>query len=190
VLRAVKKAVDEPVVIFPGEAAQVVPGADAILFLSLLSGRNPQYLVAEQVRAAPRVAECELETIPTAYLLVESGRTSAVEYISGTQPIPRDQPPIASAHALAARYLGMRLVYLEAGSGAPRPVPEEVVRACGFSGLPLAVGGGIRSPQEVGALVRAGAHFIVVGNHFEREPDWGLFGELVDATHHRTPLAV
>jgi phosphoglycerol geranylgeranyltransferase len=190
VVRAVKQAVELPVVIFPGEAAQVVPHADAILFLSLLSGRNPQYLVVEQVRAAPLVAEYRLEAIPTCYLLIESGRTSAVEFISGTRPIPREQPQIASAHALAARYLGMQLVYLEAGSGAPRPVPEEMVRACCCSDLPLAVGGGIRRPAEAVALVRAGARFIVVGNQFEPEPDWGLFREFVDAIHHRTPLAV
>jgi phosphoglycerol geranylgeranyltransferase len=183
VCRAVHRAVDQPVVIFPNGAAQVFPDADAILFMSLLSGRNPEYLISQQVKGAPRVAECGLEAIPTAYLLIESGRTSAVEFISGTRPIPRAHVSIARDHALAARYLGLRLLYLEAGSGAPQPVPTEMVRSCAEVGLPLAVGGGIREPQQAEELVAAGVRFVVIGNRFEPRTDWTLFKEFVDAIH-------
>jgi phosphoglycerol geranylgeranyltransferase len=183
VCRTVHRAVDQPVVIFPNGAAQVFPDADAILFMSLLSGRNPEYLISQQVKGAPRVDECGLEAIPTAYLLIESGRTSAVEFISGTRPIPRTEVRIARDHALAARYLGMRLLYLEAGSGAPEPVPAEMVRSCADIGLPIAVGGGVRHPRQAAELVAAGARFVVIGNRFEPRTDWTIFEEFVDAIH-------
>jgi phosphoglycerol geranylgeranyltransferase len=190
VARAVHRNCSCPVLIFPNGASQVVPHADAILFMSLLSGRNPRYLIEEQVLGAPLVMEYGLEAISTAYLLIESGKISAVQYISDTRPIPRHLPELAAAHALAARYLGMSLVYLEAGSGAPSTVPEHTVAACRATGMHVAVGGGIRNPETAATLVRAGANFIVVGNHFEKQPDWALFSELASATHPREALHV
>lgn len=188
VAKAIKAVASKPVLIFPNGAAQVVPDADAILFMSLLSGRNPEYLVGEQVKGAPLVEAYGLEAIPTGYLLIESGCTTSVEFVSNTRPIPRDQVAVARAHTLAAKYFGMRLVYLEAGSGAPLAVPVEMVRACADTGVPLAVGGGLREPTEVAACVAAGATFVVVGTRFEPEPDWNLFKEFADAAHAHTPV--
>jgi phosphoglycerol geranylgeranyltransferase len=183
VAQAVKRAVHKPVLIFPNGAAQVVPYADAILFMSLLSGRNPEYLIGEQVKGAPLVDEYNLEAIPTAYLLIESGRTTAVEFVSDTRPIPRDKIDIAYAHCLAAKYFGMQLVYLEAGSGAPETVPIDMIKMCAQSELCLAVGGGIREPRRASDVADAGASFVVIGTRFEPEPDWELYREFVDAVH-------
>lgn len=183
VTQAVKRAVNKPVLIFPNGAAQVVPHADAILFMSLLSGRNPEYLIGEQVKGAPLVDEYNLEAIPTAYLLIDSGHSTAVEFVSNTRPIPRDKADIAYAHCLAAKYFGMQLAYLEAGSGAPQTVPIEMLKLCAQSGLRFAVGGGIREPEQASRLAEAGASFVVIGTRFEPEPDWGLYREFVDAVH-------
>lgn len=189
VTRAVKGATDKPVLIFPNGAAQVNPHADAILFMSLLSGRNPDYLIGEQLKGAPRVAEYNLEAIPTAYLLIESGHVTTVQKVSGTTPIPRDDFALVRDHCLAAKYFGMRLAYLEAGSGAEHTVPADTVRHCAATGLAVAVGGGIRRPEQAAHLVDAGASFIVVGTRFEPEPDWNLYKEFVDATHSQeTPV--
>lgn len=183
-VRAVREAVDIPVIIFPGECAQVTPDADAILFLSLLSGRNPEYLIGQQVRSAPVIRSIGLESIPTAYLLVDSGRTTSVEFMSDTRPIPADKPEIALAHAMAAELLGMRLVYLEGGSGAQNPVPAEMVRAVSHgTGLPVIAGGGIRTPETARELVSAGASFVVVGNHLEKAGNHRQLAEFVNAVH-------
>lgn len=172
-----------PLLIFPNGAAQVVPHADAILFMSLLSGRNPRFLIEEQVQGAPHVWQHGLEAIPTAYLLVKSGKTSAVERVSETEPLSREHTQPAWEHTLAARYLGMSLVYLEAGSGAPQTVPSAMVSRCSEAGIPLAVGGGVRTPEQAAELVRAGARFMVVGNQFEDQPDWELFSDMAAAVH-------
>jgi phosphoglycerol geranylgeranyltransferase len=167
-VRRLKQAFGGPVLLFPGDASQAVPEADALLFLSLISGRNPQFLIGEQVKAAPHVARTKLECLPTAYMLVESGALTSVQFVSGSLPLPAGKPDIAAAHALAAQMLGMRLLYLEAGSGADRPVPMNMITACKqvFNG-PLIVGGGMRSPHELAAAVKAGANFVVVGSAFE-----------------------
>ena len=167
---AVKAASRVPVILFPGASNQLTSQADAVLFMSLLSGRNPQYLIGEQVLAAPVVKHLGLEVIPTGYLLMAGGSPTAVEFISNTQPLPMDHPDIVLAHALAAQYLGMSLVYLEAGSGAQRSVPDDVIRrVAGELDIPLAVGGGIRRPEEAAGKVRAGARFVVTGNILEQE---------------------
>lgn len=189
VTKAVKAASDKPVLIFPNGAAQVNPHADAILFMALLSGRNPDFLIGEQVKGAPRVARYNLEAIPTAYLLIESGHVTTVQKVSGTKPIPRDDVTLARDHCLAARYFGMRLTYLEAGSGAVLPVPELMVDACAATGMAIAVGGGIRQPEQAARFVAAGATFIVIGTRFEPEPDWNLYKEFVDATHTQETAA-
>ncbi|MFH1690079.1 MAG: geranylgeranylglyceryl/heptaprenylglyceryl phosphate synthase [Candidatus Eisenbacteria bacterium] len=183
-VRAIKGAVDVPVILFPGDIGFVTEEADAILFLSLVSGRNPQFLIGEHVRAAPVLKEAGLEPIPTAYMLVEGGATTSVEFMSSTKPIPRDKPDIAMAHALAAQYLGMRLAFFDAGSGAAQHVPEEMVRMVSrYVDLPVMVGGGIREPAAAGRLVEAGASVIITGDVVEKTGDAGLMKALAEAVH-------
>ncbi|MBI2503358.1 MAG: geranylgeranylglyceryl/heptaprenylglyceryl phosphate synthase [Candidatus Latescibacteria bacterium] len=179
-----KERVKIPLIGFPGDAGQVVPSADALLFLSLISGRNPELLIGQQVRAAPLLKEAGIEVISTGYMLVESGSLTSVEFMSGTRPIPRHKCDIAMAHALAARYLGMKLLYLETGSGAGAPVPDEMVRAVAeYAQLPVVVGGGIRDGQTARAKVEAGAGFVVTGTVVEE--DQGRLRELSAAVHVR-----
>jgi putative glycerol-1-phosphate prenyltransferase len=171
-VREVKGAVDVPVIIFPGDFSQISGAADGILFLSLISGRNAEHLIGQQVKAAPLLKTHGLEPISTGYILVESGRQTTAEYVSNTRPIPRHKPEIAMAHALAAEYLGMQCIYLDAGSGPERMVPEEMVRAvAGYVSLPILVGGGIRTPEAARERVEAGASFVVVGSVLE-ETEW------------------
>ena len=179
-----KERVAIPVISFPGSAGQVVPDADAILYLSLISGRNPELLIGQQVRAAPLLKEAGIEVISTGYMLIESGSLTSVEFMSGTRPIPRNKCDIAMAHALAARYLGMKLLYLETGSGAGASVPDEMVRAvAAYAELPVVVGGGIRDGQTARAKVEAGASFVVTGTVVEE--DQGRLRELSAAVHVR-----
>lgn len=173
-----------PTILFPGGSTQLTPQADAILFLSLLSGRNPEFLIGEQVRAAPIIREYGLEAIPTAYLLIEGGVYTSVQFMSGTFPIPRDKPDIAMAHALTAQYLGMRLLYLEGGSGAKWAVPDEMIQCTrAYTELPVIVGGGITKPEMAAAKVRAGAHFVVTGNVLEGDGSALLLQEFSSAVH-------
>lgn len=190
-VRQIKGTTPLAVIVFPGSFAQVTPDADAILFTSLISGRNPNYLIDEQVKGAPIVKRFGLEPIPTGYMLIESGGFTSVQYISGTHPIPRTKYDIACAHALAAEYLGMKLVYLEAGSGAQQPVPEGMVHAvASYVDIPLLVGGGLTTPEECAARIEAGASFIVVGNGLENDPTFALLRELTAATHPRESVIV
>jgi phosphoglycerol geranylgeranyltransferase len=177
-------AVSIPVIVFPGAKSQVTGRADAILFLSLLSGRNPDLLIGEQVKSAPVIRAIGLEAISTAYLLIDSGRLTSVEYMSNTRPIPSDKPDIALAHAMTAELFGMKLIYLEAGSGAERAVPDDMVRTvAGGVGIPVIAGGGIRSVETVAAKIAAGASFVVVGNHLEDSANHGSLREMADAAH-------
>ncbi len=181
---SIKQSSDLPVILFPGNASQVSGQADAILFLSLLSSRNAEFLIGEQVRAAPLLQRLSIEVIPTAYLLVESGSLTSVQSVTQSLPIPRDKCDIAVAHALAGKYLGMKLIYLEAGSGARRCVPEEMVGAVSSAtGMPVSVGGGVRTPEEARALAQAGASFVVVGNALEEAGDVSFMKELSCAVH-------
>ncbi len=158
-----------PVVLFPGSEYQVSSHADALLFLSLLSGRNADFLIGKQVLAAPLVWRSGLETISCAYLLIESGRLTSAQFASHTLPIPRDKPEIVLAHALAACFLGFQSIYLEAGSGADHPVPETTIQQVAKAvDLPLFVGGGIRTPEQAAARAQAGASVVVIGNYFEK----------------------
>ena len=183
-VRTVVDNVSIPVIIFPGEKSQVTDKADAILFLSLLSGRNPDLIIGEQIKSAPLVKSIGLEAVSTAYLLVDSGRVTSVEYMSNTKPIPSDKPEIAVAHAMAAEIFGMKLVYLEAGSGAERPVPDDMITAVATGvDIPVMVGGGIRTPEIVARKVAAGASFIVVGNHIEECCDHSDLEAFVKAAH-------
>ncbi|HWR81961.1 MAG TPA: geranylgeranylglyceryl/heptaprenylglyceryl phosphate synthase, partial [Candidatus Deferrimicrobium sp.] len=190
-VKQIKRATTLPVIIFPGSFAQVRPEADAILFTSLISGRNPAYLIDEQVRGAPLVKAFGLEAIPTGYMLIESGRQTSVQYISGTQPIPRTKADIACAHALAAQYLGMKLVYLEAGSGADQTVPIEMVReVAAYVDIPLLVGGGLSRPEECARQIESGASFVVIGSILEDNPSIAHLTELAAAVHPRDPVTV
>ncbi len=168
VLSAVKRGADLPVVLFPGNVDGVAEGADAILFMSLLNSSNPYWIIQAQALAAPLVRALRLEAIPTAYLIVEPGGSSAAGWVGSAREIPRAKPEIAAAYAMAAELLGMRWIYLEAGSGAADPVPAELVKAVRRStDLGILVGGGIRSPDEVAERVAAGADVIVVGTYLE-----------------------
>lgn len=185
-VRAIKERTDLPVIIFPGSHAQITPAADAVLFTSLISGRNPDYLIGEQARGAPLVKRYGLEPIPTGYMLIESGATTSVQYVSGTQPVPADKHDIACAHALAAQYLGMQLVYLEAGSGAAKPVPPEMIRRVSeYVDIPLLVGGGLSTPEDCSAQIEAGASFVVVGSSVESDPRFAHLRDLAAAVHSK-----
>jgi phosphoglycerol geranylgeranyltransferase len=162
---AVKKAAGIPVILFPGDATQLSKHADAVLFMSLVSGRNPVNLIGEQVKGAPIVKKLGIEPIATAYMLVESGAVTSVEFMSGTRPLPRSKPAIAAAHALASEYMGMELIYLEAGSGAPLSVPAEMIAKVKENvTLPIICGGGIRDAKTAIEKLKAGADIIVTGN--------------------------
>ncbi len=174
-----------PLVFFPGGLNQLNPHYDAMLFMSILSGRNPHYLIGEQVLAAPIVHDLGIETIPTAYLLFDGGHQTTVQFMSNTTPIPLNRPDIAVAHALAAQYLGMRLIYLEAGSGAQHSIPAETIRLIASeSDLPLVVGGGIRTPEKAREKVEAGAAMIVTGTVLEGNPDSELMRAFAEAVHN------
>ncbi|MDI6739556.1 MAG: geranylgeranylglyceryl/heptaprenylglyceryl phosphate synthase [Candidatus Edwardsbacteria bacterium] len=186
-IKSLKQSFSKPVIIFPGSAYQVSTHADAILFMSLISGRNANLLIEEQVKAAPMVKRSGLETIPTGYMLIESGKLTSANYISNTLPIPRDKPEIAAVHALAAKLLGMKLIYLDAGSGALNPVPEAMIAGVAkHAGLPVFVGGGIKTPEDAAARVKAGAAAVVIGNILEK--NLGLAKQFARTIHfrHRT----
>ncbi len=183
-IKQIKQATNLPVIIFPGSFAQVAPDADAILFSSLISGRNPNYLIEEQVKGAPLVRRFGIEPISTGYMLIESGPLTSVQFIANCLPIPRSQSDIACAHALAAQYMGMQMVYLEAGSGAELAVPVQMVGAVAeMVDIPVMVGGGLRTPEDCSDRIEAGASFVVMGNHFERDPQFSFIREVASATH-------
>ena len=164
-VNVVRQSVSMPVILFPGDATQLSGHADALLYLSLISGRNPVNLIGEHVKAAPIIRKLGLEPIATGYMLVESGTVTSVEFMSNTRPLPRNKPEIAAAHALAAQYMGMKLIYLEAGSGAARPVPCEMIeKVKKHVDIPIIVGGGIRNEKTAHAILQAGADIIVTGN--------------------------
>jgi len=180
----IKKNVKIPVIIFPGGVQQISQHADAILFMSVISGRNADLLIGQHVKAAPIIKMINLETIPTGYILVESGKVTSAEFMSNTRPIPRDKVDIAVAHALAAEYLGLKLIYLEAGSGAIHPVPDVMIQAIAKScNLPVIVGGGIKTPEVARLKVKAGASFIVTGNVLEKNKDSGTIHSFAKAVH-------
>ena len=183
-VKMIKKASQVPVILFPGSSNQLTRHADAVLFMSLLSGRNPQFLIGEQVQAAPVVKYLGLEVIPTGYLLMAGGNPTAVEFMSNSQPLPMDKPDIVLAHVLAAQYLGMSLVYLEAGSGAVKSVPEDVIRmVVNEADIPIVVGGGIREPEQAAGKVKAGAKFVVTGTILEQDENRDIMREFAAAVH-------
>ena len=167
----IKQKTSIPVILFPGNLLQLTRKADAIFLLSLISGRNPELLIGNHVIAAPYLKDVKEKLIPVGYVLVNCGKKTSVEYISQTEAIPCDKPSIVVATALAGEMLGMKMIYLEAGSGASSAVPVNVIRQVRENvSIPVAVGGGIRSEEEVEEIFRAGADLVILGNGCEENP--------------------
>ena len=163
----IRQYVDVPIILFPGNAAQFTPKADALMYLSLISGRNADYLIGQHVLSSMTIKKSCINVIPVGYMLVESGRMTSVEYISNTKPIPSSKPEIAVCTAVAGELLGMRAIYLEAGSGADRPVSGEMISAVKKNiSIPLIVGGGIRTVEAMKNAYANGADVVVIGNVF------------------------
>lgn len=179
-IRAIKERCAIPIVLFPGAATHLTPAADALLYLSLISGRNPELLIGQQVLSAPAAKRSGLEVLSTGYMLVDGGAPTTVSYISNTTPLPHNKSDIAASTALAGELLGMKLIFMDAGSGAPRPVPTGMIHAVAAQiDIPLVVGGGIRTPQQAYDAAKAGADIVVVGNVLEVAPE--LLPELAAA---------
>ena len=169
-----KKILSIPLVLFPGAAHHISNNADALLFLSLISGRNPDFLIGQHVEAIDELEQMNIETIPTSYLLIDGGKMSSVQYVSGTQPIPQDEYSIARKTALAGKYLGHKLIYADAGSGAIRPISCEMIETLSTVKSPLIVGGGLNSIKRVKAAHNSGANLVVIGNKLEEDVDFLL----------------
>ncbi len=189
---AIKRATSLPVIGFPGSLGQLVRPLDAVLYLSIISGRNPEYLFGQHVQAAPLIKRLGIEPISTGYMLVESGVTTTAQYMSGSMPLPRHKPDLAAATALAAEMMGMKLLFADGGSGADAPVPVALVRAITQAcTIPLLVGGGLRTPEAVAQRIEAGAAFAVVGTALEENGDGAYMAEMAAAAHlHARHVAV
>lgn len=171
-----------PLILFPGNLNQLSFQVDAILLLSLISGRNPDLLIGKHVAAAPLIKQSGIEAIATGYVLVESGNLTSVEYISNTKPIPANKPDIAIATALAGELLGMKLIYMDAGSGAKYPISAEMIEAVKSNiSIPLIIGGGLKTVNQVSEACNAGADIIVVGNILEKHDN--MVGEMAAIVH-------
>lgn len=170
-IKKFKSESDIPVILFPGSPAQVTPYADALLYLSLISGRNPELLIGQHVVSAPAVKASGLEVISTGYMLIDGGVPTTVSYMSHSAPIPANKPEIALCTAWAGEMQGKHIIYMDAGSGAKVPISEEMIRKVNSNtSIPLLVGGGILTPEKVYANCKAGANIVVVGNAIERDP--------------------
>ncbi len=182
VIQSIKEDVNIPVVLFPGSSLQIDSSADAILFLSLISGRNPDYLIGQHVQAAPILKNNHMEVLPTGYLLINSGRTTSVAYISNTTPIPDDKYALAACTAMAGEMLGLQLIYLDAGSGADKEINSRMISSVRKAvSTPLIVGGGINTPEKALHALEAGADLIVTGNALEKNPD--ILNEISDKVY-------
>lgn len=182
IVKFIKKESDIPVILFPGSPSQVTPTADALLYLSLISGRNPELLIGQHVISAPSVKKSGLEVLSTGYMIIDGGAPTTVSYISNAAPIPSDKNEIAICTAMAGEMLGMKLIYMDAGSGAKNPIPAAMIQAVkGQVNIPLIVGGGIRDAEQASKTAKAGADIIVVGNAIEK--DIALVREIGQAIH-------
>lgn len=182
VVEVMKKETGLPIILFPGSPAQITPQADALLYLSLISGRNPDLLIGQHVQSVATVRQSGLEILPTGYMLIDGGTPTTVSYISNTWPIPHNKPDIALCTALAGEMLGLKLIYMDAGSGANTAISNEMIQTVSQSlQIPLIVGGGIRNPEAAAEKATAGANLIVVGNAIEKDP--GLIREMAQAVH-------
>jgi putative glycerol-1-phosphate prenyltransferase len=181
-IEKIKVKSDVPVVLFPGSPSQISPKADALLYLSLISGRNPELLIGQHVISAPTVRKSGLEIISTGYMVVDGGAPTTVSYISHASPLPSDKSDIAMCTAMAGEMLGMKLIYMDAGSGAQKPISESMIRRVASSiEVPLIIGGGITDPEKAYRNTQAGADVIVIGNALEKDP--GLIIEMSSAIH-------
>lgn len=181
-IKQIKAACTIPVILFPGSPSQVSKYADALLYLSLISGRNPELLIGQHVVSAPFVKMSGLEIMPTGYMVIDGGAPTTVSYISNATPIPADKNEIAMCTAMAGEMLGMKLIYMDAGSGAKRPITESMIeKVAKHIEAPLIIGGGITNPEKAYLNCKAGADVIVVGNAIEKDPS--LIKEMSDAVH-------
>jgi phosphoglycerol geranylgeranyltransferase len=182
VVQQIKRLCEIPVILFPGTPSQVSSYADGLLYLSLISGRNPELLIGQHVVSAPAVRKSGLEIISTGYMVIDGGAPTTVSYISNALPIPSDKNEIALCTAMAGEMLGMKLIYMDAGSGAKRAISAEMIETVSVCiDIPLIVGGGIRNPEKVYINGRAGADLIVVGTAIEKDP--ALLAEMTAALH-------
>lgn len=173
VVKTIKNHTHLPVLIFPGSHEQITEAADGILFLSLLSGRNPKYLIEQQVQSAEKLINTSLEIIPTGYILIDGGVETAVQRVSETQPISQENHQTILHTALAGQFSGKQLIYLEAGSGAKKKVKPEIIQEVSNQlQIPLIVGGGIRSKKQLNEIYEAGANLVVIGTAFEENEDF------------------
>lgn len=183
VVDSIKAFSSIPCILFPGNAIQIHPEADAILFLSLISGRNPELLIGQHVVAAPVLKRSNLEIIPTGYMLIHSGRPTSVSYMSNTQPIPNDKPSLAISTAMAGEMLGLKCIYMDAGSGALDPVSAKVIKSVRRNiEIPLIVGGGLNSKRKAQEALEAGADMIVIGNGAQK--NLSLLAEVSDVIQY------
>lgn len=172
IIAQIREEVNIPVILFPGSPLQITPGADGILLLSLISGRNPDLLIGHHVQAAPLLKNLGMEILPTGYILINSGKTTSVAYVSNTTPIPDDKYALAACTAMAGEMLGLKLLYLDAGSGAEKEISAKMINAVRRSvSVPIIVGGGINSPEKAETALQAGADVIVIGNVLEKDPE-------------------
>ncbi len=186
-IKIIREISDIPIIIFPGSTMQINYSADAILFLSLISGRNPELLIGRHVESAPVLHRSPLEVISTGYMLIDGGKPTTASYISNTTPIPNNKEDIALCTALAGELLGLKTIFMDAGSGAETPISSKMIRAVSSQiSIPLIIGGGIQTPEKAAENVAAGADVIVIGNAIEKEPN--LLLELADAVHSTVPL--
>ena len=170
-IKTIKENSKIPVILFPGNTMQINPKADGILFLSLISGRNPDLLIGKQVISAPILKQTELEIISTGYMLIDSGKATTASYMSNTVPIPREKNAIATSTAIAGQYLGMKLIYMDGGSGAEQPITSDMIKqVSNCIDIPLIIGGGICNAKKAIENCEAGADLIVVGNAIEKDP--------------------
>lgn len=180
--RIIKENTDIPVILFPGNVLQITSRADAILLLSLISGRNPDLLIGNHVIAASNIKQSKLDVIPTGYILVDGGNITSVEYMSNTKPIPSDKTDIAVATAMAGEMLGLKTIYLEAGSGANNSLKIEMIKKVKQNiNVPLIVGGGLNTPEDIKNTIKAGADIVVIGTAIEN--DISILPHLVNAIH-------
>ncbi len=186
-VKKIKSNVDIPVILFPGSPSQITKHADALLYLSLISGRNPELLIGQHVVSAPAVKASGLEIMSTGYMVIDGGAPTTVSYISNANPLPSDKSEIAICTAMAGEMLGMKLIYMDAGSGARRAISEMMIQKVSASiSIPLIVGGGITDPEKAYLNCKAGADVIVVGNAIEKDPT--LIKE-ISAAIHSVPLS-
>jgi putative glycerol-1-phosphate prenyltransferase len=181
-IKQIKASCHIPVILFPGSPSQVTPYADALLYLSLISGRNPELLIGQHVISAPNVKQSGIEVMPTGYMVIDGGAPTTVSYISNATPIPADKNEIAVCTAMAGEMLGMKLIFMDAGSGARRPISEGMIEKVSRAiEAPLIIGGGITNPEKAYLNCKAGADVIVVGNAIEK--DTSLIKEIAAAIH-------